>query len=198
MSQTTAGLGYLRGVRDLDQTVGQPLSSNPHHPASITFEKNDTDTSWGAVYAQFLQTVTEIDDQTSGITVTREILPTQQSSVLSSVTSHTSPLKVGDRVKVRITIKADRDYDFVTVTDNRAACLEPTSQLSGYRNGCYQELKDKLTAYHYDKLSKGTHTIEREYYIDRIGLYETGTCTVECAYAPEFRGIAPSMTIRVR
>ena len=197
MSQTTAGLGYLRGVRDLDQTDSQSPSSNPHHPASITFEKNDTDTSWGAVYAQFLQTVTEIDDQTSGITVTREVLPTQQSSVLSSVTSHTSPLKVGDRVKVRITIKADRDYDFVQVIDKRAACMEPVRQLSGYHWGYYCAPKDCSTNYYFDRMAKGKHVVETEYYIDREGDYQQGTCTVQCAYAPEYYGRTKGMKVKV-
>ena len=95
---------------------------------------------------------------------------------------------MGDKVKVKLTIEADRDYDFVTVTDNRAACLEPVNQLSGYRYGYYQEIKDKLTAYHYNMLSKGTHTIVTEYYIDREGTYNSGSATAVCAYADEFRG----------
>ena len=99
---------------------------------------------------------------------------------------------------MRITITADRDYDFVQVVDKRAACLEPVRQLSGWHMGSYCPPKDYTTNYYFDCLSKGTHVIESEYYIDRAGLYETGTCTVECAYAPEFRGIAPSLTLEVK
>jgi hypothetical protein len=99
---------------------------------------------------------------------------------------------------MRITITADRDYDFVQVVDKRAACLEPVRQLSGWHMGSYCTPKDYTTNYYFDCLSKGTHVIESEYYIDRAGLYETGTCTVECAYAPEFRGIAPSLTLEVK
>ena len=105
---------------------------------------------------------------------------------------------VGERVKVRLTITADRDYDFVQVVDKRAACLEPVRQLSGWHHGSYCTPKDYTTNYYFDCLSKGTHTIESEYYIDRAGLYETGTCTVECAYAPEFRAVAPSLTLDVK
>ena len=106
--------------------------------------------------------------------------------------------KVGDRGKMRITITADRDYDFVQVVDKRAACLEPVRQLSGWHQGSYCTPKDYTTNYYFDCLSKGTHVIESEYYIDRAGLYETGTCTVECAYAPEFRGVAPSLTLDIK
>ena len=57
--------------------------------------------------------------------------------------------------------------------------------------------KDYTTNYYFDQLSKGKHIIETEYYVDRTGQYETGTCTVECAYSPEFRGLTKSQTIKV-
>ena len=107
-------------------------------------------------------------------------------------------LKVGDKVTVRITITADRDYDFVQIVDKRAACMEPVRQLSGYGWGYYCTPKDCSTNFYFDLLSKGKHVIETEYYIDRVGTYETGTCTAGCAYSPEFRGTAPSLTIEVK
>jgi hypothetical protein len=108
-----------------------------------------------------------------------------------------SSLKVGDRIKVRITIETSRDLDFVQVVDHRAACMEPVRQLSGYQQGAYVSPKDAATHYFYGGLSKGKHEIYTEYYIDRAGHYETGTCTVGCAYAPEYRATAPSITLNV-
>ena len=110
-----------------------------------------------------------------------------------------SSFSVGDRVTVRITIEAERDYDFVEVVDKRAACMEPVAQLSGYewRGGFYRSTRDNATHFFFDMLSKGRHVIETEYYIDREGNYQTGTCTVQCAYAPEFRGTAKPITIKV-
>ena len=105
---------------------------------------------------------------------------------------------IGDRVKVRITIDCTRDLDFVQVCDRRAACMEPVRQLSGYQQGAYVSPKDAATHYFYYGLAKGKHVIETEYYIDRAGRYETGTCTVGCAYAPEYRATAPSMTLNVK
>jgi hypothetical protein len=99
---------------------------------------------------------------------------------------------------VRITITADRDYDFVQVIDKRAACMEPVQQLSGYRRGAYCTPKDNTTNYYFDMMPKGTRVIETEYHIDRPGTYETGTCTVQCAYAPEFHGITKSHTLNIK
>ena len=183
LPKATAAIGYVK-------------AQVPATSQMLTVDKTSEGTSWGAVYAQFTQATHNIAASGSGITVKRELLDAKGN--LLPLTTHPSPLKVGDRIKMRITITADRDYDFVQVVDKRAACLEPVRQLSGWHQGSYCTPKDYTTNYYFDCLSKGTHTIESEYYIDRVGLYETGTCTVECAYAPEFRGIAPSLTLDVK
>ena len=172
-SKATAGIGYVKTTMSGDGKQ------------TFTAEKTSTGTSWGAVYMQFMQTTSEIEVQNSGISVKREIRGRKD-------------LKVGDKVTVRITIEADRDYDFVQVIDKRAACMEPVNQLSGYHWGYYIAPKDCSTNYYFDLLSKGKHVIETEYYIDRTGIYETGTCTASCAYSPEFRGVAKSQTIEVK
>ena len=172
-SKATAGIGYMK-------TVVEPESK------TFTVEKTSEGTSWGAVYAQFNQTTREIENSSSGIKVIREILASGDK------------FNVGDRVKVRLTVIADRDLDFVQVVDKRAACMEPVNQLSGYRNGVYITPRDNSTNYYFDIFRKGRWVVETEYYIDRPGTYETGTCTVQCAYAPEFRGTTHSQTITVK
>ena len=138
-----------------------------------------------------MQKTHEVETSESGITVKREMLaPTSHSVPLTS-------LKVGDRIKVRITINTTRDLDFVQVLDRRAACMEPVNQLSGYHHGAYCSPKDISTNYYYYGLAKGKHVIETEYYIDRAGVYETGTCTMQCAYAPEYRTTAKSETLTI-
>ena len=171
----TAALGYVKTV--LPDAKAKQLSVG----------KTSDGVSWGAVYAQFTQATKNIADQGTGLKVKREIITPDGKT----------ELKVGDRIKIRITIVADRDYDFVQVIDRRAACLEPVVQLSGYRNGAYCTPRDYTTNYYFDMFRKGEHVVETEYYIDREGTYETGTCTVGCAYAPEFRATTSSMTLKV-
>ena len=188
-SSATAGVGYVKTALTGD---GSPVTDKGK---TFTATKTSEGTSWGAVYAQFLQNTSEVENTGSGITVKREILSAEANSPL--YTLH-SPLKVGDRIKVRITIESTRDLDFVQVVDRRAACMEPVRQLSGYQNGAYVSPKDYATHYFYGMMSKGKHVIETEYYIDRAGQYETGTCTVGCAYAPEYRATTPSVTLKVK
>ena len=170
--------------------IGYVKTTVPATAKTFSVEKTSEGTSWGAVYAQFLQPARNIQDAASGLKVTRELLTADGKSLSAPV--------VGARVKVRITIEADRDYDFVQVIDKRAACMEPVRQLSGYRYGYYCAPKDNATCYYFDMMGKGRHTIETEYYIDRTGTYETGACTVQCAYAPAFHGITKSKEIKVK
>lgn len=173
LQTSVAGLGYVKAVKTGDSMH------------TLSFKKTSEGTSWGAVYGQFMQKVTDIEDNNTGISVKREIVGNLKS------------LKVGDKIKVRITIKADRDYDFIQVSDRRAGCMEPVNQLSGYHLGYYSNPKDNTTNYYFDHMSKGTHVINTEYYIDRIGQYETGTCTVQSAYSPEYRATAKAQVVKV-
>ena len=178
--QATAGIGYVKTA-----------VTNPQGK-TFTATKTSEGTSWGAVYAQFFQKTSDIEASQSGITVRREVL----SAKGQKLTDNT--LQVGDRIKVRIIIESNRDLDFVQVVDRRAACMEPLRQLSGYQSGAYVSPKDYATNYYYYGLAKGKHVIETEYYIDRVGTYESGTCTVQCAYAPEYRATTPSVTLKVK
>ena len=83
------------------------------------------------------------------------------------------------------------------VADKRAACLEPIGQLSGYHWGYYCAPRDNVTNYYFDRLAKGTHIVETEYYVDRTGTYQTGICTVQCAYSPEYTARAAARQLTV-
>jgi hypothetical protein len=163
-----------------DTTVAGYIKTDLPKGRKLTIRKTTDGTSWGAVFAQFYQPAKQVTTNGSGLTIQREIT------------------LVGKRARVRLTISADRDYDFVQVVDKRAACMEPVKQLSGYHHGAYIAPGDQATHYYYDMLRKGTHVIETEYYLDRPGTYETGTAIVECTYAPEFRGVTKSETIEVK
>ena len=182
LPKSTAGMGYVKTVVDVQK------------PKNLTVTKTSEGTSWGAVYAQFMQPSTEIDAASSGLSVKREIMQLTPNGEVKDPQT----LNVGDKVKVRITITADRDYDFVQLIDKRAACLEPVKQLSGYHWGYYIAPKDYTTNYYFDRMVKGTHVVEAEYFVDRAGEYTTGTCTVQCAYSPEFSARSKALTIKVK
>ena len=171
MPQDSTALGYVKTEKAGKASV-------------LSINKKSDYTSWGAVYAEFKQPLSEIASAESGIKVRRVIVPAESQG------RGKAQAKVGEKVKVTLIITADRDYDFVKIVDKRAACLEPVNQLSGYQWGmeCYVSPKDNTTNFYFDRLSKGKHFVEMEYYIDRKGDYQSGSCTAECTYSPEFGG----------
>ena len=176
--------GKLLPMPQDSTTLGYVRTEKAGKASTLSISKKSDYTSWGAVYAEFKQPISEIASAESGIKVRRVIVPAESQG------RGKAQAKVGDKIKVIITITADRDYDFVKIVDKRAACLEPVNQLSGYQWGmeCYVSPKDNTTNFYFDRLSKGKHFVEMEYYVDRKGDYQSGSCTAECTYSPEFGG----------
>jgi len=181
-------------------TLGYVKTEKTGKAAKLTINKKSDYTSWGAVYAEFKQPIEEIASAESGIKVTRKVVDVKKAQDGKTGKGIGKNVQVGDKVKVILIITADRDYDFVQIVDNRAACLEPVNQLSGYQwgLGCYVSPKDNTTNFYFDRLSKGKHQVEMEYYVDRKGDYQSGTCTVQCAYSPEFGGRAEAYQMGVK
>ena len=183
--------GKLLPMPQDSTTLGYVKTERPGKASKLSIDKKSDYTSWGAVYAEFKQPISEIGSMESGIKVRRVIVPAESESKGNA--------QVGEKVKVTLIITADRDYDFVQITDKRAACLEPVNQLSGYQwgIGCYVSPRDYATNFYFDRLSKGKHIVEMEYYVDRKGDYQSGTCIAECTYSPEFCGRTETYELKV-
>lgn len=183
--------GKLLPMPQDSTTLGYVKTEKTGKASKLSIDKKSDYTSWGAVYAEFKQPISEIGSMESGIKVRRVIVPAESESKGNA--------QVGEKVKVTLIITADRDYDFVQITDKRAACLEPVNQLSGYQwsIGCYVSPRDYATNFYFDRLSKGKHIVEMEYYVDRKGDYQSGTCTAECTYSPEFGGRTETYELKV-
>lgn len=185
--------GKLLPMPQDSTTLGYVKTERPGKASKLSIDKKSDYTSWGAVYAEFKQPISEIGSMESGIKIRRVIVPAESQG------KGKAQAKVGEKVKVTLLITADRDYDFVQITDKRAACLEPVNQKSGYQwsIGCYVSPRDHATNFYFDRLSKGMHIVEMEYYVDRKGDYQSGICTAECTYSPEFGGRTETYELKV-
>lgn len=185
--------GKLLPMPQDSTTLGYVKTERPGKASKLSIDKKSDYTSWGAVYAEFKQPISEIGSMESGIKVRRVIVPAESEG------KGKAQAKIGEKVKVALIITADRDYDFVQITDKRAACLEPVNQKSGYQwgIGCYVSPRDYATNFYFDRLSEGMHIVEMEYYVDRKGDYQSGTCTAECTYSPEFGGRTETYELKV-
>ena len=172
-----------------DDAIGyikKTMSGDVMNIKKIRVDKEGAGMGWGAVYAQYLESMDQIGEQGNGLSVSRQLYKGDEAL------NESAPLKVGDRITVRLTVKADRDMDFVQIKDDRAACMEPLQAVSGFRwgngLGYYQATKDASTQFFIDQMRKGTYVIEYQVYVNRTGEYQAGIATVQSAYAPEFGG----------
>lgn len=188
-SSTASSAGYFR----------ETYNESPATEATTVRVRKDSDgTAWGAVYASCTLPASEVKREGQGLHIQRT-MQVKQGAAWINMTSGTS-LKKGDRVRQVFTVRADRDYDFVSITASRPACTEPTEPLSGYswKEGlsAYRAVHDASTDYFVERLAKGTHTFTEELFVDRAGHYASGLCTVQCVYAPEFTATSDEVTMK--
>ena len=185
--EITLGKEMIRTpVDDAIGYIKKTVSGDVMNIKKVRVDKEGTGMGWGAVYAQYLESMDQIGEQGNGLSVSRQLYKGDEAL------NESAPLKVGDKITVRLTVKADRDMDFVQIKDDRAACMEPLQAVSGFRwsngLGYYQATKDASTQFFIDQMRKGTYVIEYQVYVNRTGEYQTGIATVQSAYAPEFGG----------
>lgn len=159
--------------------------------------------SWGALYWQFEEDMEKVRNSEAGLQVEKMVMleTAEEGKVVLKTLNDRNKLRVGDKLTVRLTLRCDRDFEYVALKDQRASCLEPVQQLSGYRCServCYyQSPKDAAMYYFFGHLPKGTYVFEYPLYVTNSGDYSNGITTVQCLYAPEFAANTGSVRIHV-
>lgn len=156
--------------------------------------------SWGAAYATFLEDVSQAKGYaTDELKIRRKFYVQRAGSTEWIDYKKGLTLRVGDKLRIRHIITADRDMDFVRVTAQHPACLEPLRQLSGYQwlggRGGYLSIHDASFDLYFDWFTRGTSTVDMDYSVVRAGTYEVGVSSVECAYAKQFGGHTEGMKV---
>lgn len=194
---TVPGLRYIKEVF----TQGSPELK----ATSVTVEKRDAGIAWGAVYAQYLSPISDVKQQGGELNIEKKLLVERISAdgqKSLQPLSDAAQLSVGDKVVSRLTLRLDRAMDFIQLKDQRGACFEPVSSLSGYRwsngFGYYAEVEDAGANFFFDHLGKGVYVLEHSYRVARGGTYETGLATVQCAYAPEYASHSAGGTVIIK
>ncbi|MDR0543379.1 MAG: hypothetical protein LBH19_14375, partial [Dysgonamonadaceae bacterium] len=158
---------------------------------NLVITKKDSGPAWGAIYRQYFEDLDKIIAAETGLTVEK-----------SFIASNDRALQVGDKVTIHLTVRADRDMEYVLLKDLRASCLEPADQLSGVRwkQGVtyYRSPKDASMNFFFPALPKGTYVFEYNVYVTAPGDYFNGITTIQCMYAPEFVSHTAGERIKVQ
>lgn len=187
---TDASARPLQGLGYIKETYEE--GSAALKARTLEVEKHDEGMAWGAVYAQYLSPVADVRAQSTGLSIEKQCFVERKTAFGRSELHPLEKgggLRVGDKLVIRLVLRLDRAMDYVQLKDSRAACLEPTATLSGYRwaggFGYYAETKDASTRFFFDHLGKGTYVLEYSCRVSQAGTYQPGLSTVQCAYAPE-------------
>ncbi len=165
----------------------------PAESVNIRAHNTNEHLAWGGAYVQYfedLDKITDFDD--TPLKVSKELFKIEYGSEgveLKEITDN-SPLMVGDKVRVRITLRADRRMEYVQMRDIRSSGLEPINILSEYKwqggLGYYESTKDMASYFYFDVLPKGHYVFEYDVYARHKGKFSNGITELQSMYAPEF------------
>lgn len=183
-----AGTGYFKEV--IEGSKVKPEMGNIR--VSVSNAPNNAAPSWGAVYWQYFEDMDKITHAATPLNLQKKLFVEKNSDrgpVLQPV-KEGDILKVGDKVKVRIELRVDRDMEYVHMKDMRGSCMEPVNVLSAYKwqggLGYYESTKDASTNFFFSYLSKGTWVFEYPMFVTHTGTFSNGITTIQSMYAPEF------------
>ncbi len=198
-----AGTGYFKKVvegKNVSPQMGNiTVAVNPQS----TNQPINQSTTWGSIYWQYFEDLDKITTASTPLKLEKKLFVeknTDRGQVLTPVKEGDN-LKVGDKIKVRIELRVDRDMEYVHMKDMRASALEPVNVLSSYKwqggLGYYESTKDASTNFFFNYLRKGTYVFEYPLFVTHAGNFSNGVTTIQCMYAPEFTSHSEGVRINV-
>jgi len=195
-----AGTGYFKQI--IDGPFIKPEMGNI--TVNVQTKQNvESSVSWGAAYWQYFEDMDKITTASTPLQLTKKLFienNTDRGPVLTPI-SESATVNVGDKIKVRIELKVDRDMEYVHMKDMRASGFEPVNVLSGYKwqggLGYYETTKDASTNFFFDYLRKGTYVFEYSMFVTHTGNFSNGITTIQSMYAPEFTSHSEGVRVTV-
>lgn len=159
--------------------------------STVTIKKESAGIVQGGLFWQYYEDLDKIKSSESYISISKELfkkVKTENGEQLIKINEN-SPLKVGDKVTVRMILNTDRNMEFIHLKDMRAAGFEPLDVISGYQwknnLGYYQSTKDASTNFYIEYMPKGKYVFEYDYVANASGKFSNGITTLQNYYAPQ-------------
>ncbi len=187
-SGATPYFGYIRREIATDKS------------GDISIRRDSGCPAWGAVYCQYSAPMDSVKSHAnSDVKIEKQFFVYDGENKL--IPAETTSFRVGQRIQVRLTIRSERDIDYVAVTDDRGACFEPVDQTSVYDwqegNFFYRETRDSATNLFIPRVDKGTYVITYDVYANNAGTYASGIASLQCQYAPAITAHSAGTTLTV-
>ncbi|MBP3298544.1 MAG: hypothetical protein J6L73_02550 [Muribaculaceae bacterium] len=171
--------------------------------AELRVVKSGSHQSWGGVMAQYIAPINTVKQfSESDVSVRKRVLVVTEDAAGETVAPASGRLKVGQKVRVELTVTSARDIDYAVIVDGSAGCLAPADQLSHYvwRDGVgyYREVKTDDTNFYMYRLPRGTFLLTYDCFVSREGDYANGIATLQSLYAPMLSAHSAGEEIQVR
>ena len=197
-----AGTGYFKKRID-GSNVSSSMGNIVVTVSSTPDSKAPGGVSWGAVYWQYFENLDKITFSETPLKLKKHLFRetnTDRGPVLTPI-EEGSPLKVGDKIKVRIELRVDRQMEYVHMKDMRASCMEPVNVISSYKYqgglGYYESTKDASTNFFFSYLPVGVFVFEYPMFVTHSGNFSNGITSIQCMYAPEFTAHSEGIRVKV-
>lgn len=144
--------------------------------------------AWGGIICQYIAPMESVEaDAIPDLSVSKEFLKLEDNNG-EIVAVPCNEFHTGDKVRINLIIDCGREMDYVVINDERAACVEPIAQLSGYTVidsiWCYRELRNNAVNLYIPSLPKGRHVISYDCMINEEGTFASGISSMQSLYAP--------------
>ena len=98
-------------------------------------------------------------------------------------------LRIGQEIRAVYRLWSQENRSFVRLYAPVPACLAPVDQLSGYRWwGCYRQVRPDAMEYYWDSYPEEKIEVSEMYRVTQEGRFIIPEASVECLYAPAWRG----------
>ena len=200
-----AGTGYFKKVVEGKNVTPQmgTIAVTVTAPVNPSTDQPFNAASWGGIYWQYFEDLDKITTASTPLKLDKKLFVetnTDRGPVLTPVNDG-DVLKVGDKIKVRVELRVDRDMEYVHMKDMRASALEPVNVLSSYKwqggLSYYESTKDASTNFFFSYLRKGTYVFEYPLFVTHAGNFSNGVTSIQCMYAPEFSSHSEGIRINV-
>ncbi len=156
---------------------------------TLSISRISNQPTWGSVISQYVEPMQNIvAKQIPDLSISKKIYTIQNSNDGTYLVP-SDTLNVGDKVRVELIIECERDMEYVSIVDQRAACMSPIEQLSRYQYqdgiGAYREVRNSNNNIFIHFLPKGTHILTYDCFITQKGTYSIGMASAQSNYAPE-------------
>ena len=172
--------------------VKMPFTSTVHPDTVLTLSQSQPAVLWGSATATYTLPTAEVEARGKQIQITRETFLLRRGNKGDELLplAEGQELRVGDRLRTRLTIRLEQSLDFVQVIDPRPGFTEPIIQKPGYEwgegTGYYVEPKDTETNFYIDHLNRGTYLLSYDQYVARAGRFAGTVARIVSCYAPDY------------